>query len=120
MHLTIFFRYKEVCEKKYDFDLEDGAQGASRFTQMIWRNSNDFGIGAAKKRNADGRYCTYIVCRYADAGNFEKQYKVNIPRGKFDKSMCSTINQTALSAAKEFERSYIRRRDDFGSKCLVL
>lgn len=102
-------RYREVCVRNYDFDKEHGAQGASHFTQMVWRNSNDFGIGLAKKRNKAGKYCSYFVARYADAGNFETQFKVNVQRGKFDKSMCSTIQETADSAAKEFERSYIDR-----------
>ena len=81
---------------------------------MIWRNSNDFGIGIAKKKNTAGKYCTYIVARYADAGNFETQYKVNVERGKFDQSMCSSIQETADSAVKEFERSFIDRNVDNG------
>ena len=76
---------------------------------MIWRNSNDFGIGIAKAKNSEGKYCTYFVARYADAGNFETQFKVNVQRGKFDNSMCSSVQETADSAAKEFERSYIDR-----------
>ena len=86
---------------------------------MIWKNSNDFGIGVASKKSKEGKYCTYIVGRYAGTGNVNKQYKLNVLRGKFDKTMCGGISQTANSAAKEFERSYIRRYDEEGRKLMI-
>ena len=76
---------------------------------MVWKNSNDFGVGVAKARSKEEKYCTYIVGRYSKQGNVAKQYKVNVQKGKFDKSMCGAVKQTANSAANEFERSYIGR-----------
>ena len=76
---------------------------------MIWRNTSELGIGTATKKNKKGKFCTYIVGRYAVDGNIAKMYMDNVPKGNFDRSMCGEISRTAHMAMKELERSYIQR-----------
>ncbi|XP_032219189.2 uncharacterized protein LOC5518573 [Nematostella vectensis] len=73
--------YKEVC--KFNFNSPSWGYGTGHFTQIVWKESTELGIGVAEK---DGRWgkCYYIVGRYRKAGNMMGAFKQNIARGCFD------------------------------------
>ena len=85
-------RYGEVCDPGYNFDSESGAGGAGHFTQVVWKGSTVLGIGRAEIKQR-GMLCAYIVGRYKKAGNFMGEYKENVEKGSFRKSMCEDLDK---------------------------
>lgn len=75
---------KDVCKKWYDeindynFTMESRTKElkAGHFTQMIWKESNEFGIAMVKGKNGK----TYVVANYNPKGNFIGQFINNVPR----------------------------------------
>ena len=49
--------------------MEEGTQKAGHFTQLVWKDSRDIGVGVAIKENKHKLNCTYVVARYRNAGN---------------------------------------------------
>nr|CAD7600138.1 unnamed protein product [Timema genevievae] len=66
--------YKEI--KDHIFGVEPRMLKSGHFTQMIWKGSQELGIGLAKSKN--GR--TLIVANYHPRGNCIGQFAVNVPR----------------------------------------
>jgi uncharacterized protein YkwD len=62
--------YDEVSE--YDY-AAPGFGPAGHFAQLVWRGSKQLGCGRAMC-GAD----TLFVCRYAPAGNFDGEYRLNV------------------------------------------
>jgi len=58
---------------KYDFSRHSGAN-AGHFSQVVWKNSSEFGVGRAK--GADGKWL--VVANYLPAGNVVGHYKENV------------------------------------------
>ncbi|XP_028392017.1 Golgi-associated plant pathogenesis-related protein 1-like [Dendronephthya gigantea] len=79
--------YKEVCH--YDFNTGKSVNGKTvgHFTQVIWKESLELGIGKATKGG-----CTYVVARYKPPGNWMGKEKENVLKGTFDKSFCRNRN----------------------------
>jgi len=68
--------YNEM--KNYNFDRGDGfSSGCGHFTQMIWKSSEEIGIGYVQRKS---NY--WIVVNYSPPGNFIGQYKENVQRSK--------------------------------------
>ncbi|KRG01839.1 uncharacterized protein Dmoj_GI26600 [Drosophila mojavensis] len=67
----------------------------SIFTQMVWKNSSTFGIGAAKR--ADHNY--YVVLRYKPRGNIANQYNANVPRKMRGRASSRSINHLTFFLA---------------------
>ncbi|XP_055380291.1 Golgi-associated plant pathogenesis-related protein 1-like [Condylostylus longicornis] len=68
--------YNEI--KKYNYDRSDGfSSGCGHFTQMIWKNSREIGIGYVQ-RNSN----IFVVVNYDPPGNFIGQYNENVPKPK--------------------------------------
>ena len=66
--------YSEIKNYKYyspGFSLDTG-----HFTQIVWRDTTEVGVGTCK--STDGRL-TYIVARYNPAGNVLKRFPENVP-----------------------------------------
>jgi hypothetical protein len=64
----------------YDF-LTPGWNGnAGHFTQVVWKGSTSVGCGAADCTGYHGVLPSYVVCRYAPAGNFDTtaEFKANV------------------------------------------
>ena len=112
-------RYKEVCNPSYDFTSEEpGSSG--HFTQLIWRNTNQLGVGRAEVER-DGLVCTYIVARYRPAGNFLGEFGKNVFQGNFNGRRCgisrkkSTIEVRRYAprslASRPIKRSHIPTTD---------
>lgn len=80
--------YNEVCD--YDFDRAEFSMSTGHFTQVVWADSKEFGIGkAAGKQN--GMPCTFVVGRFTPSGNYKGEYKKNVFKGKFDRSYCDKL-----------------------------
>lgn len=65
--------YSEINGYKYDspgFSYDTG-----HFTQIVWRDTAEVGVGTCKSR--DGRL-TYFVARYHPAGNVLKRFNENV------------------------------------------
>jgi len=58
---------------KYDFS-GDFQQGTGHFTQVVWKNSKEIGVGKAYSK--DGR--VFVVCNYHPAGNVLTTFKDNV------------------------------------------
>ena len=79
---SLFCRYNQVC--KYDFSKENGPQDAGEFTQMIWRETTEFGVGVTEQKNGNIN-CLYVVARYKKRGNINGVFIDNVPKGSFVK-----------------------------------
>lgn len=66
--------YKEI--KDYAFGSEPRVLKSGHFTQMIWKNSEELGMGLARSKN--GR--VLIVANYNPRGNYIGQFAANVPR----------------------------------------
>ena len=97
------YRYKEGCERFYDFNKEDGSQGADDFTQIIWKGTKRFGIGFANVENGD-KVCSYIVARYKPTGNVVGAFRDNV-QTTVDKKTC--IDPRAV-----YEEAKVRKKED--------
>lgn len=76
---------KDVCRswyeeiKEYDFSIEPkGVFRAGHFTQMIWKMSQDLGVGVAKTKKGK----VLVVCNYNPRGNVVGQFMVNVQRSR--------------------------------------
>ena len=79
------FRYDEVCDPGYDFSRNDMDWSAGHFTQVVWKESTELGIGYFDK-NKDGSVCRTYVARYRPPGNYGGKFLENVKQGSFDKS----------------------------------
>lgn len=64
--------YSEI--KNYDFNKGECVIDASRFTQLVWKNTKEVGFGVAKSKS--GKF--YAVVNYYPAGNNLGEYKENV------------------------------------------
>lgn len=58
----------------YDFKNPGFKSGTGHFTQIVWQQSKELGIGKAK--SDDGKI--FVVARYRPAGNFMYQFQDNV------------------------------------------
>ncbi|EDO40545.1 predicted protein, partial [Nematostella vectensis] len=80
--------YNEVC--KYDFNNGAFAMETGHFTQVVWTDSIELGMGKATGK-LNGIPCVFVVGRYRPPGNFNNQFKEKVLRGKFDPSYCNNV-----------------------------
>ena len=90
-YISVFDRYKEVCEPGYDFTSAAFDSGTGHFTQVVWKASVQLGLGKATGKK-DGMYCTYIVGRYRPPGNYQGQFLQNIEKGTFQNADCKKLD----------------------------
>ena len=92
--VDLFRRYDEVCN--YDFSDHSSHGVTGHFTQVVWKDSTQLGIG--KYTGQDGPWtCTYIVARYKSAGNYRSQFEDNVSKGSFSSSQyCDTVGDKSL------------------------
>ena len=64
--------YNEI--NNYNFNKAQCEINASRFTQLIWKNSKEVGFGIAKSKS--GKF--YCVANYYPPGNLLGEYKENV------------------------------------------
>jgi len=84
--------YNEVCQPGYNFDSGGFSGGTGHFTQVVWKESTELGIGRAETQQS-GMKCAYIVGRYRPAGNMMGDFANNVVKGRFDaSSYCSSVS----------------------------
>lgn len=89
-------RYNEVCDPGYTFGQPNGSPGTGHFTQVVWKESVELGIGKADV-NKNGMKCTYIVGRYRPAGNMGGTYDQNVPKGSFNQAQaCAGVRRATI------------------------
>lgn len=85
--------YNEVCS--YDFDRGEFSMSTGHFTQVVWSDSKEFGIGKATGQQ-NGMPCVFVVGRFKPSGNYKGEYKKNVFKGTFDPSYCDKLRDKKL------------------------
>lgn len=65
--------YGEI--KDHTFGQEPKTTGTGHFTQVVWKECKELGVGV--KKNDKGQ--TFVVCNYDPPGNFVGSYSKNVP-----------------------------------------
>ena len=65
------------------------------FTQLVWFDSTEFGIGMAPGQQ-NGMPCIFVVGRFKPSGNYKGEYKKNVFKGTFDPSYCDKLRDRKL------------------------
>ena len=83
MFYHIQIRYDE--NRYYNYRTGSGnGKTIGHFTQVVWKGSTKFGIGKAYGTRNNGHWkCTWVVARYAAAGNVRGQYPDNVGRKSY-------------------------------------
>ena len=63
--------YDEVS--LYDFSQNTFQYAAGHFTQLVWKNSQQLGIGVSQVGDS-----VIVVCNYFPAGNYARQFTANV------------------------------------------
>ncbi|KAG5343425.1 GAPR1 protein, partial [Acromyrmex charruanus] len=61
-------------EVQHQYGKEPTTLKTGHFTQVIWRDSTELGVGMARNRNGE----VYVVCNYNPAGNFLGSFTENV------------------------------------------
>ncbi|XP_014471136.1 PREDICTED: uncharacterized protein LOC106742563 isoform X1 [Dinoponera quadriceps] len=61
-------------ETQHQYGKEPTTLKTGHFTQVIWRDSTELGVGMARNRNGE----VYVVCNYNPAGNFLGSFMENV------------------------------------------
>lgn len=77
---------REVCRswyeeiKEHDFSVEPkGIFKAGHFTQLIWKSSQDLGVGVSKTKKGK----VLVVCNYNPRGNIAGQFSTNVLKARW-------------------------------------
>ena len=91
----------------YTFGIGGPQTGTNHFTALVWKNTNQLGIGKAE-RDEEGKKCIYFLLRYLPSGNIEtgnNEYIKNVEKGSFDPSYCSNVrDEGGLDGGYGFRR----------------
>lgn len=66
--------YDEI--KQHTFGVEPKTTGTGHFTQVVWKDSQQLGVGVAK--NSKGQ--VFVVCNYDPPGNYVGQFATKVPQ----------------------------------------
>ncbi|XP_011636885.1 uncharacterized protein LOC105427045 isoform X2 [Pogonomyrmex barbatus] len=78
-------------EAQHQYGKEPTTLKTGHFTQVIWRDSTELGVGMARNRNGE----VYVVCNYNPAGNFLGSFTENV-LPSVDTAPAKRINFTDL------------------------
>lgn len=101
--------YSEI--NKHIFNREPITLKTGHFTQVVWKESRELGVGMAKNRSGE----IFVVANYHPAGNFIGSFEKNVPKLITDdvKSRASTEKDD-----DEPEKSYEEEFEEFSQKML--
>jgi len=85
-------RYDEVCDPGYRFPDGGFSGGTGHFTQVVWKDSLELGIGQGKATQ-NGMPCIYVVGRYKIAGNMMGEFREQVLRGNFNHNYCNNVKK---------------------------
>ncbi|PAA78385.1 hypothetical protein BOX15_Mlig021365g2 [Macrostomum lignano] len=71
--------YNEVEKFRYNEEPSD-INGIGNFTQLVWKNSKELGVGKAIHQAADGSHKVVVVCYYYPSGNVMSSFRQNVLR----------------------------------------
>ncbi|KAI8129994.1 Golgi-associated plant pathogenesis-related protein 1 [Lucilia cuprina] len=106
--------YDEI--KHYNFSKPGFSSQTGHFTQVVWKDSLELGVGIAKANNT-----TFVVCNYSPAGNVMSQYKDQVPRPGAKPTASKHKNNTANSAGSSssiVQATTIKDQPTFEEICL--
>ncbi|XP_068151979.1 Golgi-associated plant pathogenesis-related protein 1 [Drosophila tropicalis] len=63
--------YNEVTQ--YNWQRPSFQMNTGHFTQVVWKNSTELGVGFAKRGNT-----IFVVCNYNPPGNYNNMYRENV------------------------------------------
>lgn len=66
--------YSEI--KDHSFGVEPRSTGTGHFTQVVWKDSKNLGVGVSK----NSKNQVFVVCNYDPPGNYVGQYAQNVPK----------------------------------------
>lgn len=76
---------REVCRswyeeiKEHNFNVEPkGIFKAGHFTQLVWKSSQDLGVGVSKTKKGK----VLVVCNYNPRGNIAGQFSTNVLKAR--------------------------------------
>jgi len=95
--------YEEVCNPGYNFDNGQFSMPTGHFSQVIWKDTKQLGIGKAISIR-EGIRCLYVVARYKPPGNYQGEFEKNVLKGDFDSSICESINSKRTSTPRYFSK----------------
>ena len=64
-------------KSKYNYNKPGFSAATGHFTQVVWKGSNQLGVGMAK-----GKGGTTVVAQYGKQGNIRGQFKQNVMSGR--------------------------------------
>ena len=102
-------RYEELCNPGYNFNSGQFTMGTGHFSQLVWKDTRDLGVGLAVAVR-DGIRCAYIVGRYKPPGNYQGQFQRQVLRGNYDKGICDTISAKRAALPRYFKKNDKNRR----------
>lgn len=77
VHLSNFithFIHRYAEEAQHQYGKEPTTLKTGHFTQVVWKDSTELGVGMARNRNGE----VYVVCNYNPAGNFLGSFTENV------------------------------------------
>ena len=60
--------YNEI--ENYDFNNPNAGGNTQHFTQVVWADSTELGIGIGQSKSSTGNEILIVVCNYNPPGNF--------------------------------------------------
>lgn len=109
----IYFSTRYAEEVQHHYGKEPTTLKTGHFTQIVWRDSTEFGVGMSRNRNGE----VYVVCNYNPAGNFLGSFMENVlpvvgsSSGKINhKVINSTIDEHAWQQEALLIHNEYRRR----------
>lgn len=94
--------------ENYNFNEEPKDLHAGHFTQLVWKNTKEFGIAAAKSDSNK----IYVVAAYHPPGNYVNEFKANVLPGSKGKSLGEALKDLVVSATKRDSGSSSDSDDD--------
>ena len=82
-----------MCDPGYNFGSGSFSVKSGHFTQVVWKESTELGIGRAEVEH-DGEKCAYIVARYKPPWNKLKEFAQNVVEGGIDNGYCANISNS--------------------------
>ncbi|XP_011310840.1 uncharacterized protein [Fopius arisanus] len=104
-------------EAQHQYSKEPTTLKTGHFTQVVWRDSTELGVGMSRNRNGE----VYVVCNYNPAGNFLGSFMENVlppggslpgksnslsPRGAHTAVDEASWQQEALLVHNEYRRKH--------------
>lgn len=98
--------YSEI--QYYDYNNPGFSGATGHFTQVVWRSSNEIGVGIATYPDATYDHRTVVCISYRPPGNVEGQFQDNVllPNVSLESTL-NRINSTGLSGRHKTKKAVI-------------